>query len=753
MNRSLRGALEALVLVSGVWLSLASSSDDESGGGGSTTTPPVETRTPCQTNAECPGFVQGNLCVDRGVCGADKFCTIQPGVSCPTSNNPCQIPTCEPTSGACFFAAASDGSYCDDGQPCTNGDSCKGGTCFGSKVECGGSGPCASYQCNPTTGGCDGVYQPNGAKCDDGTACTANDSCQEGSCFGTQLSCDDFDTCTYDTCDPSSGCLHQSQGVGQPCDDGNVCTVQDACSNEGCKGIKTTVACDDGNPCTEGDICSDGSCQSGAVITGGCDDGDPCTANTTCAGGKCGNGTTIPCADDGNPCTSEACTPGQGCLYQLMPEAPCVPGNQCAATGFCTGEGCLPSSWKSAGTACDDGNPCSTKETCQGDVCMAGEYTAGAACADGDACTTNEHCDALGNCLKETTVCDDLNSCTTDWCEPDQGCQHAPLVGSSCDDNNACTQNTVCQASGACGGGNPTCDDQDPCTKDTCAPNGTCTFPLAVGTADCPSEVDCTDNIDNDKDGLVDCAELGCFRTAPGCSYAFTLPWAYAAQGPIAGYGASYGMWDAIWRLAPGNEGYALAFKGTAAGSSPVSGPPATSQLGYNSTYAQHCCFNVTTPSVLTWLEYVDWDTAALSVGRQVGLFTVTQSAKGASLAPNESYPLPLEPGAQGRWIRREVSLPVNPSVGFVFELAFGTSQPSGDPGGGWLIDDVHVLAPEDCNSATDTNGDGKVGCADPTCRSWPACAEGACNDNVDNNNDGFTDCDDQDCAAAPNCQ
>ncbi len=72
-----------------------------------------------------------------------------------------------------------------------------------------GLGPCT---CEPSGGdafvntdtapGC-----VDGAACDDGSECTTDDVCQNGTCVGTAIDCDDDNPCTDDGCD-SSGCAH-----------------------------------------------------------------------------------------------------------------------------------------------------------------------------------------------------------------------------------------------------------------------------------------------------------------------------------------------------------------------------------------------------------------------------------------------------------------------------------------------------------------------------------------------------------------
>ena len=59
-----------------------------------------------------------------------------------------------------------------------------------------------------------------------------------------------------------------------PCTDHNVCTVNDHCSNDYCRGaaLPNGTPCDDGDPSTVGDICTAGICE-GVLDDGGARDG------------------------------------------------------------------------------------------------------------------------------------------------------------------------------------------------------------------------------------------------------------------------------------------------------------------------------------------------------------------------------------------------------------------------------------------------------------------------------------------------
>ncbi|MGE4632887.1 MAG: hypothetical protein AAEJ47_07610, partial [Planctomycetota bacterium] len=76
------------------------------------------------------------------------------------------------------------------------------------------------------------------------------------------------------------------------------------------------------------------------------------------------------------------------------------------------------------------------------------------------------------------------------------------------------------------------------------------------------------------------------------------------------------------------------------------------------------------------------------------------------------------------------------------------------DAGPGTCNITLTLLAPEDCATPGDEDGDGLADCADPDCAAEPQCQEaGNCADGIDNDQDGDTDCADADCAADAACQ
>jgi hypothetical protein len=133
---------------------------------------------------------------------------------------------------------------CSDGNPCTSGDHCAAGTCVGGAVKtCPATGdPCLVAVCQPatpTTTTCGTEPASPGTTCDDGSVCTTADACDgKGACGGTPMDCKAMDgPCVVGTCDETTvACVKKKKAEGAACDDGNACTVVDACSNGQCAG-------------------------------------------------------------------------------------------------------------------------------------------------------------------------------------------------------------------------------------------------------------------------------------------------------------------------------------------------------------------------------------------------------------------------------------------------------------------------------------------------------------------------------------
>ena len=106
----------------------------------------------------------------------------------------CDAPDhCDGSSPLCADARAANGTPCDDFNPCTVNEACMGGVCTGGTLlpagtNCfpGNDDPCNDFQCD-STGICQILFTTN--PCDDGDACTQNDTCADGFCNGTPVTC------------------------------------------------------------------------------------------------------------------------------------------------------------------------------------------------------------------------------------------------------------------------------------------------------------------------------------------------------------------------------------------------------------------------------------------------------------------------------------------------------------------------------------------------------------------------------------
>ncbi len=494
----------------------------------------------------------GNLCTRLDQCVSGTCVGSDPVVCQPVDD--CHLSgACYPLTGACSTPIKTDGAACDDDNPCTRTDNCRSGTCTGGDpVVCLAQDAChVAGTCLPSTGTCTNPAAVDGTACDDRDPCTRADTCLSGSCTGADpVVCTGIDAChDAGTCDSQTGtCTTPAKAEGAPCDDGSLCTRDDACLSGTCLGTSyscndfllcTTDRCDGAGGCSNtpeaGWCVVDGTCRSAGTPQpgnacrwcdpdsdpagwtdrdgAGCDDLDPCTKNDTCSGGSC-LGTTYDC-DDHRACTLDACDGSGGCSNLLL-------SGFCLIDGACHADGeadpaspcqrCRTASSSTAWTAlgdgeqCDDGNPCTMQDGCSQGTCSGIGYSCNddLACT-GDTCLGNGSCDhaalpgwcwVRNQCFADGTP-DPLDSCRTCDASRSQTDLSAVADGTPCDDGNACTSGDLC-SSGRCTGLGTDCDDGRICTADSCDAEEVCVHPLLAGW--CLIDGDCV------PDGQVDAA-------------------------------------------------------------------------------------------------------------------------------------------------------------------------------------------------------------------------------------------------------
>ena len=367
----------------------------------------------CDPMIGCSHDPNTNPCDDSNPCTTKDTCKLGTCAGGPQPDcddgNPCTDDLCIAQSGCIHSANAQS---CDDNNECTTDDHCQDGVCLSHQsVPCDDGNPCTKDICLPD-GGC--TAEPTVAPCSDGNPCTVNDACEDGLCIpGQEVICDDGNDCTTDSCQDGLCVFDPQDGA---CDDGNPCTPTDVCALGHCKGTGTPD-CDDENLCTT-DFCDPASACVYVLNNLPCNDDDVCTTADVCSNGQCTGSSPLVC-DDGNICTQDDCDQAKGCTFSPIIDLPCTDGNVCTTGDICNGGACVTNGFLD----CEDDNPC-TQDSCDPDAGCVNLPTAGS-CTDNDVCTEDDSC-LNGQCIPGPAVnCDDGNICTDDSCEPQTGCAYS----------------------------------------------------------------------------------------------------------------------------------------------------------------------------------------------------------------------------------------------------------------------------------------------------------------------------------------
>jgi len=310
--------------------------------------------TECASDADCKAA--GEACDEKakkcktliGKCFGKPQCASNGELICADAKEP-TLEACDGVDNDCDGDVDEGFTWKNpvDGADLKIGAVCGTGPCANGQVQCADklTAVCTSYKSATEEKGkaalCDGIDNDCNGKTDD-LACDDSDSCTADSCDGaakkctnTAKDCGDGKQCTDDKCDPKTGDCSNPNKVGS-CDDGNPCSVGDACGSDAAGGYvclagATTQVCDDNNPCTD----------------------DKCTAGKGCEYLK--NAATVACYTATDPKTDKIGTCKAGnwlCKDGALDKSSCVgevvPAKQEACDGkddTCDGktdEGCKP---------------------------------------------------------------------------------------------------------------------------------------------------------------------------------------------------------------------------------------------------------------------------------------------------------------------------------------------------------------------------------------------------------------------------
>lgn len=263
---------------------------------------------------------------DLGPCGLD--CSKLETSQCTTAV--CNTGQVVGPLNTCIVVPLPQGAPCNDGLFCTADDVCDGdGACTGGgEYDCGlPSSPCVSVVCYEESKTCDTTPVNDGAECTPTDLCQVNGVCEIGKCVGEPKDCSfsPLNECNSVSCDPATG---QCVGVPDPKKDDAPC-----------------------------------------VLTG-----DLCNTNKTCKSGACGGGAPKDCSALDVGCQVGACNPDSG----ICIPTPAAVGTLCTEglhecdVGACDLKGTCVASAAPDGVSCNDHNACTKDDLCTAGACGGG---------------------------------------------------------------------------------------------------------------------------------------------------------------------------------------------------------------------------------------------------------------------------------------------------------------------------------------------------------------------------------------------
>lgn len=307
--------------------------------------------------------------------------------------------------------------------------------CWSAKGVCTIKGDCRLKGC--TSGGCN----PDTGQCTD-PDCRISDKC---------------DRLKGETCDKKSGTCVKITNIGEPCDEGSLCSTGSTCVDLSSAGITgrspqiCTRSCCESSTCPDGFVCKMGSTGASlcvraadlALTIGVKAPNEKCTTGSECRSGVCQSGYCLESC-----CGAPSCGTGGTCSFKSDGKFLCR--NAVGSKGV--GSGCSSSSDCSTGFCygADSffGGTCS-KHCCSSEDCNSGwkcaNFTAGSssaiitACAPlgwgenqgsrrgGEACSSNDDCRSA-RCIDN--ICSD-SCCRDSDCAAGTFCLPTKLSGGS----------------------------------------------------------------------------------------------------------------------------------------------------------------------------------------------------------------------------------------------------------------------------------------------------------------------------------
>ncbi len=450
---------------------------------------------------ELPGFPcdDNNPATENDLLGADCVCAgILLGCMEPAACN--YNPEADLDNGSCYFP----GDPCDDGIGQTENDIYSADcVCFGVIPEIPGCTATEACNFNPEATLEDGSCDLPGFPCDDNNAATSDDVLSADCvCAGLLNGCATPDACNYnmDAVIDDGSC----QFPGEPCDDGEVTTINDlfgadcVCVGEdtglisGCMemtacnySMDATIDdgsclfvgafCEDNNPETFNDVIqSDCTCAGEPqIFVEGCTAVEACNYNpdATIEDGSC-DLPGYPCDDLDDLTVNDAysndcicvgdllgCTDAAACNYNaaaVLEDNSCIfPGAPCEDDDVFTINETLSADCVCLGDTITGIPGCTAMEACNYNSLATIEDGScelpGYDCDDNDTNTINDMLTADCQCVGTLTGCMDALACNYNAeAEIDNG--DCFFVGDPCDDNNLTTDNDVITASCGCEG-------------------------------------------------------------------------------------------------------------------------------------------------------------------------------------------------------------------------------------------------------------------------------------------------------------